>query len=132
MRKLIGLVVLLFSATWGGVVAYRMSTEAITVLATGLVVVASMIVLGAALVFSLRRQPASFERRPQRGRYESNPWEAQRPTPPVVIINPGQSVGGPGGWPQGQPAAQYGGYLPAGASPAWHDPMRKFTVIGDE
>ena len=133
MRKLAGLVVLFFSGTWGAVVAYRMSTEAITVLATGLVVVASMIVLGAALMLSLRKQAEGTDRSQKRGRYESNLWEGQRPSPPVVIINPGQQfAGGAGSWPQGQPAAQYGGYLQAGESPAWHNPARKFTVIGDE
>ncbi|NOZ05688.1 MAG: hypothetical protein GXP41_04965 [Chloroflexi bacterium] len=133
MRKMFGLVVLFFSGTWGAVVAYRMSTEAITVLATGLVVVASMVVLGVALTVSLRKQSQGAERQQKRGRYERNAWDGPNPSPPVVIINPSQFAAGPGNWPQGQTAAPYGGYLPAGgASPAWHDPVRKFTVIGDE
>lgn len=126
MRRVLGMMVVAFVGVWGGVVAYRMSTEAITVLATGLVVVSGVLVAGVLLVAGQRRTERTRMEQAERARSER--WGAQGAAPPVVVINPGMPGGaGLPGWGPGA-----GGYLPAPPAPAWPEAQRQFTVIGDE
>lgn len=123
MRRVLGMMVVAFVGVWGGVIAYRMSTEAITVLATGLVVVSGVLVAGVLLVAGQRRSERTRSDQAERARSER--WGA---APPVVVINPGMPGGaGMPGWGPGA-----GGYLPAPGAPAWPQTQRQFTVIGDE
>jgi hypothetical protein len=124
MRRFVQMIMLVFGGVWGGVVAYRMSTEAITVLATGLVVVLTAVVVGGLLVISGRRT----ERREQMRREQTNRWTTA--APPVVVINPGIPKGAE--FPGWRPGTTGSAYLPPPGSPEGQATARQFTVIGEE